>query len=42
MGKDTIVIREIELKDDLKITKAIRSVLIEFGVPKVGTAYEET
>ena len=42
MGKDTIVIREIELKDDLKIAKAIRSVLIEFGVPKVGTAYEDS
>ncbi|ARV08123.1 GNAT family N-acetyltransferase [Winogradskyella sp. PC-19] len=41
MCKDTIVIREIEPKDDLKIAKAIRSVLIEFGVPKVGTAYED-
>ena len=41
MGKDTIVIREIEQKDDSKIAKAIRSVLIEFGVPKVGTAYED-
>ncbi|WP_299521984.1 GNAT family N-acetyltransferase [Winogradskyella sp.] len=41
MGKDTIVIREIEQKDDSKIAKAIRSVLIEMGVPKVGTAYED-
>lgn len=41
MGKDTIVIREIEQKDDPKIAKAIRSVLIEMGVPKVGTAYED-
>ncbi len=41
MGKDTIVIREIELKDNPKIAKAIRSVLIEMGVPKVGTAYED-
>ncbi|MTE25328.1 GNAT family N-acetyltransferase [Winogradskyella ouciana] len=41
MSKDTIVIREIEQKDDPKIAKAIRSVLIEFGVPKVGTAYED-
>lgn len=41
MGKDTIVIREIELRDDPKIAKAIRSVLIEMGVPKVGTAYED-
>lgn len=41
MSKDTIVIREIEQKDDAKIAEAIRSVLIEFGVPKVGTAYED-
>jgi len=39
--KDTIVIREIELEDNPKIAKAIRSVLIEYGVPKVGTAYED-
>lgn len=41
MCKDTIVIREIELEDNPKIAKAIRSVLIEMGVPKVGTAYED-
>lgn len=41
MGKDTIVIREIEQEDNPKIAKAIRSVLIELGVPKVGTAYED-
>ena len=41
MRKDTIVIRKIEPKDDSKIAKAIRSVLIEYGVPKVGTAYED-
>jgi len=41
MRKDTIVIREIEEQDDPKIAKAIRSVLIEFGVPKVGTAYAD-
>ncbi|MCB0399946.1 MAG: GNAT family N-acetyltransferase [Winogradskyella sp.] len=41
MSKDTIVIREIEQKDNPKIAKAIRSVLIEMGVPKVGTAYED-
>ena len=41
MSKDTIVIREIELADNSKIAKAIRSVLVEFGVPKVGTAYED-
>lgn len=41
MHKDTIVIREIEPTDNAKIAKAIREVLIEFGVPKVGTAYED-
>jgi putative acetyltransferase len=39
--KDTIVIREIKSEDDTKIAKAIRAVLIEMGVPKVGTAYED-
>jgi len=42
VSKDTIVIREIKNEDNPKIAKAIRSVLIEFGVPKVGTAYEDT
>ncbi len=41
MSKDNIVIREITSEDDPKIAAAIRSVLIEFGVPKVGTAYED-
>lgn len=41
MRKDTIEIREIELKDNVKIAKAVREVLIEMGVPKVGTAYED-
>ena len=42
MYKDTIVIREITPEDDIQIAKAIRFVLIEFGVPKVGTAYEDS
>lgn len=42
MRKDTIVIRQIETQDNPKIAKTIRSVLIEMGVPKVGTAYEDT
>jgi len=41
VSKDTIVIREIKSEDNTKIAKAIRSVLIEYGVPKVGTAYED-
>ena len=34
-------IREIQPKDNTEIAKAIREVLIEFGVPKVGTAYAD-
>lgn len=36
-----ITIREITKGDNHGIAKAIRSVLIEMGVPKVGTAYED-
>ena len=35
------VIREIQSKDNQQIKKVIQDVLIEFGVPKVGTAYED-
>lgn len=35
-------IREIQAKDNPKIAKAIRNILIEYGVPKVGTAYADT
>ncbi len=41
MSEKNYVIREVELKDDAEIAQAIRSVLIEMGVPKVGTAYED-
>jgi len=41
VSNNGIIIREITSKDDQKIARAIRSVLIEFGVPKVGTAYED-
>lgn len=34
-------IREIEPKDNTFIATVIREVLIEMGVPKVGTAYED-
>ena len=34
-------IRELQPKDNEQIAIVIRSVLIEFGVPKVGTAYED-
>lgn len=41
MSKNNIVIREITPADDEQIASVIRSVLVEFGVPKVGTAYAD-
>ncbi len=41
MSETAITIREIQPEDDGKIATVIRSVLIELGVPKVGTAYED-
>ncbi|WP_298263991.1 GNAT family N-acetyltransferase [uncultured Lutibacter sp.] len=41
MTLNNFTIREIKPKDNPKIAKAIREVLIEFGVPKVGTAYAD-
>jgi putative acetyltransferase len=38
---NTYIIREIKPDDNPQIAKTIREVLIEFGVPKVGTAYED-
>jgi putative acetyltransferase len=38
---NSYTIREIQLNDNQKLAKVIREVLIEFGVPKVGTAYED-
>ena len=36
-----MLIRPIELKDNQQLALAIRAVLIEMGVPKFGTAYED-
>jgi putative acetyltransferase len=36
-----IIIREIEATDNTAVAKMIRDVLLELGVPKVGTAYED-
>ena len=36
-----VLIREISREDNPKIAQVIREVLIEFGVPKVGTAYAD-
>ncbi len=41
MTHNNFKIREIQIEDNPKIAKAIRDVLIEFGVPKVGTAYAD-
>ena len=38
---DNIVIREIREEDNPKIASVIREVLIDLGVPKVGTAYAD-
>ncbi len=41
MSSNTYTIREIQSADNKQIASVIRNVLIEFGVPKVGTAYED-
>ncbi len=41
MTPSDFIIREIKPDDNQQIAKVIRDVLIEFGVPKVGTAYED-
>nr|WP_262914712.1 GNAT family N-acetyltransferase [Gelidibacter sp. F63206] len=35
------MIREIKTEDDTQVAEVIRAVLIEMGVPKVGTAYAD-
>ncbi|QMU63874.1 MAG: GNAT family N-acetyltransferase [Flavobacteriaceae bacterium] len=42
MTPEAYIIREIKLEDNRQIAAVIRQVLIEMGVPKVGTAYEDT
>ena len=41
MTTEDFIIREIQPQDNAQIAKVIREVLIEFGAPKVGTAYED-
>ena len=41
MANESFIIREIKPQDNLQIAKVIRTVLVEFDVPKVGTAYED-
>jgi len=38
---DEVVIREITLEDNARVAEIIREVLLEMGVPKVGTAYAD-
>lgn len=38
----TAIIREIKKEDNLKVARVIRKVLVDLGVPKVGTAYADT
>lgn len=41
MSSTDFIIREIMQEDNAQVAIVIRSVLIELGVPKVGTAYED-
>ena len=41
MTTPDFIIREIQQQDNLQLAKLIREVLVELGVPKVGTAYED-
>lgn len=39
---ENVVIREINKEDNSQVAAVIRAVLIDLGVPKVGTAYADT
>lgn len=41
VGKDTIVIREIQPQDDAQLEAVIRNCFYEFDIPLTGTAYED-
>ena len=41
MTSEDFIIREIKPSDNLDISKVIRSVILEMGAPKTGTAYED-
>jgi putative acetyltransferase len=41
MISNNFTIKEIQPEDNPKIARAIRAILIEYGVPKVGTAYAD-
>jgi putative acetyltransferase len=41
MTSEDFIIREIKPSDNLDISKVIKSVILEMGAPKTGTAYED-
>ncbi|GAB7257245.1 GNAT family N-acetyltransferase [Polaribacter sp. OB-PA-B3] len=41
MTSADFIIREIQPKDNKQLSKVIRSVILEMGAPKIGTAYED-
>jgi putative acetyltransferase len=41
MTSKDFIIREIESKDNSELAKVVRSVIVEMGAPKIGTAYED-
>ncbi|WP_298778629.1 GNAT family N-acetyltransferase [uncultured Polaribacter sp.] len=41
MTTEDFIIREIKPKDNPEIAQVIRNVLVEFGAPKIGTAFED-
>jgi putative acetyltransferase len=41
MTSEDFIIREIKPSDNMDISKVIRSVILEMGAPKIGTAYED-
>ena len=41
MTLQDFIIREIKPEDNIGVAKLIRNVLMEFDVPKIGTAYED-
>ena len=41
MTSKDFTIREITANDNAELARVIRSVLLEMGAPKIGTAYED-
>ena len=41
MSESSFLIREIQPQDNLEIERIIKAIIIEFGLPEVGTAFED-